>query len=167
MNTWNYTVQGDDETRIATVYDTVGNVIETRPYNAEENARADAKIAYEAEVTESQRLTNEIGAAVDEIIRIRTMAEADQTTAVNLRTQALELSGLLATQATQIAGFTPSSTYKASDLALVRDQMVLMAQRQKTIIDALADFYSYRRVNDESTVTIYNCAWSSSSNLNF
>ena len=48
---WSYRVEGDDATRIATVYDQAGALIETRPYTEREHQAADQRVEIAARVT--------------------------------------------------------------------------------------------------------------------
>jgi hypothetical protein len=80
-------------------------------------------------------------------------ATADITTAQGLRATALNGLTAAQTQRGTVAAFVPSATYKATDLAAVRDQMLTIIDRQAAILQAIADIYTYRAAVDQNAVT--------------
>ena len=149
-------VVADDTTRTVTEYDPDGTVRTQRAYTPDEVAALEQQLQQQEQEQQQQRLLEDIRGAVDHIVAVRDLARDDQAVAVQLRDGALAISSQLATQSAQIAAWTPGTTYRASDLTAMKGQVKILADRQKQVADALADFYAYRRANDEAMVTAYN-----------
>lgn len=123
-----------------------------RPKTEEEVARANENAA-------AAQITADLRAAVEQIIDIRDMAQADIATATGKRDAAQTIADQIQAQRTQVAAWTPATTTPASavtDFTLIRNQMVTILDNQKKVADAMADVYNYRRLNDNAVVTIYN-----------
>jgi hypothetical protein len=91
-------------------------------------------------------------AGVTVLTAARESAAADTATAQGLRTTALNALAAAQAQRTTVAGFVPGVTYRASDLAAVRDQMLTILDRQAAILQAMADMYAYRAAVDQNAV---------------
>ena len=146
----------NDQTKIVTSYDRTGAVTGQRNYTPEEVVEASNRLAEQSRDDAQIALERDIYNAVADIIATRDLAISDQATATSLENAARSISSQLQTQSSQIAGWTPSNTYNKNDLVVIRDQIKVLTDRQKTIADALADFYAYRRANDQAVVKIYN-----------
>lgn len=91
---------------------------------------------------------------INAIIAARTAAQNDIATATTLKSQADTLSGQIQTSATQWQASTPANT--VAYITALRDAVVLTAQRQKQIVDAMSAMYVYRKAVDENAVTTDN-----------
>lgn len=96
------------------------------------------------------QLRQSVLAGLDLLATAQAAAAADVSTAQASAAQADTLASQIATQRAQVAAWTPVVT--VAGLAAIRDQMVIMLDRQTIILQALADLYRYRAANDKDAV---------------
>ena len=99
---------------------------------------------------------DQLVAGVAVLAAAKANAQDDIPVAQGLRATALDGKTAAQTQRSQVAGFVPNATYRAADLAAVRDQLLTVLDRQAAILQALADIYQYRVAVDQNAVTTDN-----------
>ena len=85
---------------------------------------------------------------IDGLSHARSVALADMVVAEGRRQVAVTLSGNVTTLLGQVVGFNASTSYSAEQLNQIRDAIKQTLTYQKLIVDALAEFYAYRKAND-------------------
>lgn len=142
----------DIDTRVA--HDLAsGGGDQTRPFTDRENAMADALLADLAQQQQESALRDQLAAGVSGIQAARTAAIADVAAAKALRDAATTAQTAAQQQRATVAGWVPSTAYKAADLVAIRDQVATVLDRQAAILGALADLGTYRAAVDENAKT--------------
>jgi hypothetical protein len=144
----------DDETRTYSAYSEAGDLITSRAYTPVENAIADADARTELELATKAEYLRGLREGVPAIVAARQQAQADIATAEGLRTQAVTLSGQIAADVTALQG--ANLTANLAGMNTLRNAIVTVANRQKAIVDALANSYGYRKAVDENAVLTDN-----------
>lgn len=157
------TVHGPDgaplawvDTQTRTVHEHRGDVALERPLTDSENAAVDALLAAQARAIAAGLVREELAAGVAAITAAREAAAADIPTAEGLAQAAAASRDQASAQRAQVAGWTPSTTYRAADLVAVRDQLVTVLNRQAAILDALVGANGWRPAVDRNAVTTDN-----------
>lgn len=147
----------DNESRTYTETDEeTGEVVFERPYDDTENQNADNEAQWAAEAAEREALKQQLVGGVQDIIAARDAAQADIATADALLAQANALVTQLDARLAAITAWTPSTTYKQSDLVAVKNEVLTILQRQKDITNAIGGLYAYRKANDQNAVMTDN-----------
>jgi hypothetical protein len=112
----------------------------------------------ENELVNSERniLLTQLASGIADITAARTAAQDDIAQADILKGQADALSNQIATHITQIQAFAPGATYSQAQMNAIRDAIVAITQRQKSITDAMGSMYQYRKAVDQNAVTTDN-----------
>jgi hypothetical protein len=112
----------------------------------------------ENELVNSERniLLTQLASGIADITAARTAAQDDMAQADILKGQADALSNQIATHITQIQAFTPGATYNQAQMNAIRDAIIAVTQRQKSITDAMSAMYQYRKAVDQNAVTTDN-----------
>ena len=82
----------------------------------------------------------------------RDAAQADVAVVDNLKAQADTLSAAITARLTTVAAFTPAATYDPAQLAAVKGEVVWLLKQLKTLTDATAEMYNWRRAVDQNAV---------------
>lgn len=101
---------------------------------------------------EQQDTQQQIAQGIAAIRAAQDQASADVAVADGLRAQAVALSATITKRAEQVAAFVPAPTYSPAQLAAVRDEIVWLLGQLKTLTDAQAGMYVWRRAVDENAV---------------
>jgi hypothetical protein len=146
----------DYDTRTYHEYDEEGTETLSRPFDADEAANADALAAQQAADDKRAALRQQLASGVTAILAARDAASADVAQADNLQAQANTLSQQTQARITAVSAFVPGTTYRQADILAIRDELVSILNRQKTITDAMAGMYAYRKNVDQNAMTTDN-----------
>lgn len=144
----------DDATRTYRTFSEQGVELSSRPYDTEEHLLADVLAASDQINSARAQFLSDLRAGVSAIVAARESAQSDIATAEGLRAQALTLSGQIQTDVTALQG--ASLAANTNGMNTLRNAIVTVANRQKTIVDAMAAMYAYRKAVDENAVLTDN-----------
>lgn len=145
-------VESYDTTAYTYTLTVAGSVVTSRPMNPAERAWADAVNAAAAAAAAKAQVQAQLSGGIAAMTAARAGAQGDVAVATSGKAAAVTLKAQLVAQRAGVAGFVPSVTYKASDIAAIQAQLVSILDTLTQLVQASADGFDYRAAVDNNAV---------------